>query len=72
MYKLKVEADSPDFTINVYENELGKLYKVMTERNNNKQMGRVIATSDAKKNFTMSLVPDKDIVVHLCINSLIP
>lgn len=72
MYKIKVEADSPDFVINIYENELGKLYKVMTEKDNNKQMGKVIATSSEKKNFTMALIPDKDMVVHLCINSLIP
>ena len=35
-YKIKVEADNPDFIINIYENDLGKLYKVMNERNDNK------------------------------------
>ena len=35
-------------------------------------MGKVIETSTNKKKFSMTIIPDKDIMIHLCINSLVP
>ena len=44
-YTMKVDASNPDYTVNIYENDLGKLYQVMTQKNNNKQLGKIIETS---------------------------